>query len=140
MVKTTQPAKNLLLLITEDFEIGSISGSSDHKIVERSPFMSKNLIGATGYLIPDAKQAFIQLRQAFTKASILQHFDPKYHIRIKTDMLGYAISGLLSQLILDNLGQWHLIVFYLQKMILAKTRYKTYNNERLAIAKGFKTW
>ena len=30
--------------------------------------------------------------------------------------------------------------FFFQKMVLAKTRYKTYNSELLAIVEDFKTW
>ena len=40
-------------------------------------------IGATEeptFLTPSAREAFNQLRQAFTKAPILQHFDPECHI------------------------------------------------------------
>ena len=51
-----------------------------------------------GFLTPKARLAFIQLRQAFVKATILHHFDPESHIRIETDVLGYAIGGILSQL------------------------------------------
>ncbi len=53
----------------------------------------------TDFLIPKTKKAFIHLQKAFTKAPIFRHFDPKYHIRIETDVLGYAISGVLSQMI-----------------------------------------
>ena len=56
-------------------------------------------IGATGELIfltLSIKEAFNKLRQAFTKTIILQHFDPKYYIWIKTDALGYTIGGVLS--------------------------------------------
>ena len=91
--------------MAENAEVGSIGGDCENKTVERSPLRSKNSNRATGYLTPDAKQAFTQLRQAFTKATILQHFDPEYHIRIKTDASSYAIGGVLSQLTLDNLGQ-----------------------------------
>ena len=56
------------------------------------------------YLTPAAKKAFNYLRHAFTQAPILQHFDPERHIRIETDVFGYAINGVLSQLILDDLG------------------------------------
>ena len=59
---------------------------------------------------------------------------------IETDKSGYAISGILNQLTLDDLGQWHLVAYHLQKMILAKTRYKTYDNELLAIVEAFQTW
>ena len=50
------------------------------------------------FLNPDARITFNYLWLAFTEASILQHFDPKCHIWIETDILGYAINGILSQL------------------------------------------
>ena len=56
---------------------------------------------ATGYLTPKAREAFTQLRQAFTEAPILRHFDLKCHIRIETNASGYAIGGVLSQLNFD---------------------------------------
>ncbi len=49
----------------------------------------------TDFLTLEAKKAFIYLRKAFIKASILRHFDPKRHILIKTDALEYAIGGFL---------------------------------------------
>ena len=58
----------------------------------------------SNYLTPDAKKAFDQLRQAFTEAPILQHFDPERYIRVETDASGYAIGGVLSQLT-NNSGQ-----------------------------------
>ena len=63
-------------------------------------------IGATGeptFLTPGAREAFNQLRQAFTEAPILRHFDPECHIRIETDASGYVIGGVLSQLTSDHL-------------------------------------
>ena len=39
-------------------------------------------LDATGeptFLIPDTREAFNQLKQAFTKAPILQHFDPELY-------------------------------------------------------------
>ena len=59
---------------------------------------SKTEKAGTGFFTPEAKLVFIQLRQAFVKALIFHYFDPKSHIRIETDVLGYAISGVLSQL------------------------------------------
>ena len=101
------------------------------------------------FLTPDARTTFNRLWLAFTEALILWHFDPEYYIWIKTDTLGYAISGVLSQLtsgtspneavIKTNLGQWYLVAFFLKKMILAETWYETYNSELLAIVKAFKT-
>ena len=103
-------------------ESDKVSGSSgdDHEdeIVKRLPHF-KNLSKIMDYLTTDVRQAFTQLRQTFTEALILRHFDPKYYIRIETDALGYAIGDVLSQL--TNLGQWHPIVYYSQKIIPAKT-------------------
>ena len=141
MLRTIRSAENLSLLVAEDAEVGSIGGGNyEDKTVKRSPLTSKNLNGATGYLTPKAKQAFTQLRQAFTKAPILRHFDPKCHIRIETVMSGYAIGEVLSQLTLHNLSQWHPVAFYSQKMILTKSWYKTHDAELLAIVEAFKTW
>ena len=92
----------------------------------------------SNFLTPEAKLAFSRLRQAFTKASILHHFDPKRYIRIETDVSGYAIGGILSQLTSES-GQWHPIAFFSKKMIPAETRYETYNQELLAIVQAFKT-
>ena len=50
----------------------------------------------TGFLTPEARLAFTRLRQAFVEAPILHHFDPESHIRIETDVLGYAIGSVLS--------------------------------------------
>ena len=71
---------------------------------------SKKMIGSD-FLTPRAKLAFTKLRQAFVKALILYHFDPKCHIRIETYILNYAIGGVLSQLTLNDLGRWYLVAF-----------------------------
>ena len=106
MLRTTRLAGNLSSSMAEDVEVGNIGGGGDckDKTVKRSALTSKNSNGATGYLTPSAKRAFIQLRQAFTKASIFRHFDPECHIRIEIDVSGYAIGRVFSQLTSDNLG------------------------------------
>ena len=50
------------------------------------------------FLTSDAKTAFNHLWLAFTKAPILRYFDPECYIWIETDVLGYVIDGMLSQL------------------------------------------
>ena len=89
------------------------------------------------FLTADAKRVFTKLKQGFVEALILNYFDPERHIRIETDALGYAIGGIFSQLISDNLGQWHPIAFFSGKMISTKTWYKTHDGELLAIVKAF---
>ena len=89
----------------------------------------------------------------FTKVLILQYNDPKCHIWIKTDVLGYAIGKVLSHLTSDqmtldsksnltksDLSQWYPVAYFIKKMIVAKTCYETYNSELLAIVEAFKTW
>ena len=92
------------------------------------------------YLTPDARRAFTQLRQKFTKTPILQHFDLECYIWIETNALSYAIGGVLSQPTLDNSGKWHPVAYYSQKMILAKAWYKTHDGKFLVIVEAFKTW
>ena len=132
-------SKNSLLSINlaEIDEIG-VGGRSDCEDETVGKWLSKNSNGAIGYLTPNARQAFTQLRQTFTEAPILRHFDPECHIRIEIDALSYAIGGVLSQL--TDLGWWHPVAYYSWKMILAKTRYKTHNGEFLAIVEAFKIW
>ena len=50
------------------------------------------------FLTPKARSAFNRLRLIFTKAPILRYFDSKCHIQIETDISGYAIDSVLSQL------------------------------------------
>ena len=57
------------------------------------------------FLTSGARKTFIKLKQAFIKASILNRFDPERHIQIETDVLGYAIGRIFSQLTSDDLGQ-----------------------------------
>ncbi len=111
----------------------------------------------TDFLTFRAKEAFIHLQKAFTEAPILRHFNPGHHIQIETDGLGYAIDRVLSQMISDQhlsghmthedpnspkseIGQWHPVAFFSRKMISVETRYKTNNQELLAIIEAFKTW
>ena len=65
----------------------------------------------SSFLTPDARRAFTQLRQEFTEAPILRHFDPERYIQIKTDASGYTIGGVLSQ-ITSETGQWHPVAYY----------------------------
>ena len=77
-------------------KVGTICGGDncEDEIVKKSP--SKNLNGATGYLIPEARFAFTKLRKTFTKALIIQYFDLECHMRIETDASGYPIGRVLS--------------------------------------------
>lgn len=75
-----------------------------------------------------------------SKPPILNHFDLEHHIRILTGASGFVISKIVSQLTLDSLGRWHLVAFFLPKMIPTKIRYKTNNRKLLAIVEALMTW
>ena len=139
-----------------------ISSKSKKSKNDKSEIPTRTNLGTMGepmFLTPGAREAFNQLRQAFTEAPILQHFDPECHIRIETNASGYAIGGVLSQLTPDqvisnselnsakskvltkpNLNQWHPVAYFSRKMIPAETQYETHNAELLAIVEAFKTW
>ena len=91
--------------VAERNKVGTVGNGSDCKDKTVKKLPSKNSNGAIDYLIPKARLAFTILRKMFTKTLIFQHFDLECHIWIETDISGYAIGGVLSQLTLDNLGQ-----------------------------------
>ncbi len=102
---------------------------------------AKKLSSQSGsFLTPKAKKAFTKLRQALVKALILNHFNPERHILVETDASGYAIGRSLSQLTLDNSGQWHPVAYFSRKMIPVETQYETHDKELLANIEAFKTW
>ena len=112
MLKTTGSSDSAPRLGADDDEVVGGGGKAEDQNLSKSKKL-KNVksgvqtrLGATGeptFLTPDAREAFNQLRQAFTEAPILRHFDPECHIRIETDASGYAIGGVLSQLTSDHL-------------------------------------
>ena len=108
--------------------------------ISKSKKSSKSETVGSDFFTPGAKLAFTKLRQAFLKAPILHHFDLERYIQIETDVSGYAIVGVLSQLTLDDSGRWHPVAFFSRKIIPAETRYETHDGELLAIVKVFKTW
>ena len=90
----------------DDDEVVGGGGDRNLSKSKKSKSGIQTRIGATGeptFLTPSAREAFNQLRQAFTKAPILRHFNLECHIRIETNASGYAIGRVLSQLTSDHL-------------------------------------
>lgn len=54
------------------------------------------------FFIFEIKKIFAKLRQILIEALILDYFNPEYHIQIKTNVSGFAMSGIVYQLILDD--------------------------------------
>lgn len=58
-------------------------------------------ISNSNFLTLKTKLAFLQIKQTFTKVSILHYFDPEYYIWIETNASNYFIGSILCQLILE---------------------------------------
>ena len=112
MLKITGSSDSALSLGGNNDKVVGVGGKAGDRNLSKSK-KSKNAksgkqicIGAMGkpiFLTPGAREPFNQLRKAFTKALILQHFDPECYIRIETNTSGYAIKEVLSQLTSDYL-------------------------------------
>ena len=89
----------LLIDLAKRDEFGTVGSGGDCEDETVKRLLSKNLNGATGYLIAKARLAFTKLRKTFIKTPIFQYFDSECHIRIGTNKSNYAIGGILSQLI-----------------------------------------
>ena len=75
-----------------DDELGK---KSQKTLKSKKLFKSKKTV-RSDFSISGARLAFSKLRQAFLKAPILHHFDPKYYIRNVTNVLSYTIGGIFS--------------------------------------------
>ena len=100
--------------------------------------ISPRAVDNSSFLTSKATLAFSRLRQVFTEAPNLHHYDPEYHIQIKIDVSDYALDVILSQLTLNS-GQWHPVAFFSKKMIPAEIRYKTHDQDLLALVEAIKT-
>ena len=85
----------------------------------------------------EESHAFTTLKQAFTSAPILQHYQPGHPIVLETDASDYAIAGVLSHPI-DN--KLHPVAFYSRKLQPPELNYEIYDKEMLAIVEAFKHW
>ena len=88
-------------------------------------------------LTPEALSSFNQLKDAFTSAPFLRHFDPSLPITVCTDASDFAISGILSQ---THEKRPHPVAFYSRKLTSAEINYDTGDKEMLAIIETLKHW
>jgi hypothetical protein len=87
---------------------------------------------------PVCQEAFRLLKDAFTSAPALHHFDPALPPIVETDASDYAIAGILSLRAAD--GDVHPVAFYSRTLHGAELNYDTHDKELLAIFEAFKTW
>jgi hypothetical protein len=87
---------------------------------------------------PWCETAFEFLKQAFTTASVLCHFDPDVAITIETDSSDYFSGGILSQHNPDRV--LYPMAFFSKKHPLAECNYTIYDKDLLSILSTFKEW
>ena len=89
----------------------------------------------------EALKAFEKLKEAFTQAPMLAHFEPELRTMLETDASGFAIGGVLSQLHGEAQdARWHPVAFYSKKMTPTQQAYHTGDQEMLAIITAFEEW
>jgi hypothetical protein len=83
------------------------------------------------------QNAFDALKEAFTTAPVLVHWQPDCPLIIETDASDYAIAGILS---IHTSGDVYPIAFHSHTLSLAELNYDTHDKELLAIFEAFQIW
>ena len=86
----------------------------------------------------DQQLAFEELKQRFTSAPILAHFDFERDVIVETDASDYVSTGVLSQYSDD--GILHPVAFFSTKHSPAECNYEIYDKELMAIVRAFEHW
>jgi len=81
----------------------------------------------------EAEAAFEGLKQSFTTAPILAHFDAQKPVIIETDASDFAIGAVLSQR--DEEGRLHPVAFHSRKFQPAEINYEIHDKELQAGSK-----
>jgi len=87
---------------------------------------------------PKAELAFKELKNRFTTALILAHFDPQRPVIVKKDTSDFALGAILSQRDPENC--LHTVAFHWRKFSRAEINYEIHDKELLAIVDSFKHW
>jgi hypothetical protein len=91
----------------------------------------------------DVRAAFLELRQKFTEAPVLQHFDPSKAVMVLTDASDFAMAAILLQPQTSELAtncHWKPVAFWSKKFTGPSIRWHTHDKELNAIVESFKTW
>ena len=86
----------------------------------------------------DCRCSFNLLKEAFTSAPILTHYQPDVPIIVETDASDYAIAGILSNICPDS--EICPVTFYLHMLTVPELNYDTHDKELLAIFEAFRSW
>jgi len=86
----------------------------------------------------EAEAAFRELKNRFTTAPVLAHFDPREPVIIETDASDFALGAVLSQR--SKEGLLHPVAFHSRKFQPTEINYEIHDKELLAIMDAFKHW
>jgi len=86
----------------------------------------------------EAEAAFRELKNRFTTAPVLAHFDPREPVIIETDASDFALGAVLSQR--NKEGHLHPVALHSRKFQPAEINYEIHDKELLAIVDAFKHW
>jgi len=86
----------------------------------------------------EANKAFQELKNLFTTAPILAHFNAQKLVIIETDASDFVIGAILSQQ--DEDGRLHPVAFHSRKFQSAEINYEIHDKELLAVVDAFKHW
>ena len=87
---------------------------------------------------PRCQKAFDMLKQTFTSAPILAHFDATLPSIIETDASHYAVGVIHSQI--QKNGRVHPVAFLSRKFSPAEMNYDIHDKETVAIVLAFQEW
>lgn len=88
------------------------------------------------FLNSEVKKFFEKLKNVFCKKHVLQHFHLSKAIRWETDASENATEDVWSKQ--DSDKNWHLVAFFLRKILPAKKNYKTHDAKLWVIIICFK--
>ena len=104
----------------------------------------------------EARSTFVELKEKFSSAPMLRHFNPEKAVRLETDASAFTIAGILSQqgagepgadwrwststIEGDTAVHWHPVAFWSWTMVPAERNYRTKDQEMLAIVMSLRHW
>jgi hypothetical protein len=88
--------------------------------------------------MPKMEESFEGLKEQFTIAPILTHFDSTNKCIIEIDTSDFTLGAILSQK--DEEGRLHLIAFHSPKFQPAEINYEVHAKDLLAVVDSFKVW
>lgn len=87
---------------------------------------------------PEQEAAFELLKERFTQAPNMRHYDPDREAILETDASDWGEAAVLSQLFDD--GLLHPVAYHSRKFNEAEVNYEIYDKEMLAIVDALLTW